>query len=74
MPTWDYPLWLARPSTGLFLLLKTEYGRKFKVGRENYCLEQGRKSLSKQWRNTIGVFQLPVKLCDELNAMCARFW
>ena len=23
---------------------------------------------------TMGVFQLPVKLCDELNAMCARFW
>ena len=22
----------------------------------------------------MGVFQLPVKLCDELNAMCARFW
>ena len=23
---------------------------------------------------TMGVFQLPVKLCNELNAMCARFW
>ena len=23
---------------------------------------------------TMGVFQLPAKLCDELNAMCARFW
>ena len=23
---------------------------------------------------TMGVFQLPVKLCDELNALCARFW
>ena len=23
---------------------------------------------------TMGVFQLPVKHCDELNAMCARFW
>ena len=23
---------------------------------------------------TMGVFQLPVKLCDELNAMCAKFW
>ena len=22
---------------------------------------------------TIGVFQLPMKLCDELNAMCAKF-
>ena len=22
----------------------------------------------------MGVFQLPVKLCDELNTMCARFW
>lgn len=22
---------------------------------------------------TMGVFQLPMKLCDELNAMCARF-
>ena len=23
---------------------------------------------------TTGVFQLPGKLCDELDAMCARFW
>ena len=23
---------------------------------------------------TVGVFQLPGKLCDELDAMCARFW
>ena len=23
---------------------------------------------------TMGVFQLPGKLCDELGAMCARFW
>ena len=22
---------------------------------------------------TMGVFQLPVKLCEELNALCARF-
>ena len=23
---------------------------------------------------TMSVFQLPMKLCDELNSMCARFW
>ena len=23
---------------------------------------------------TMVVFQLPRKLCDDLNAMCARFW
>ena len=23
---------------------------------------------------TMGVFQLPIKLCDELNSMCTRFW
>ena len=23
---------------------------------------------------TMGVFQLPKKLCDKLDAMCARFW
>ena len=23
---------------------------------------------------TMGVFQLPVKLCDELNSLCAKFW
>ena len=23
---------------------------------------------------TMGVFQLPVKLCDELNALYAKFW
>ena len=23
---------------------------------------------------TMGVFQLPVKLCDELNSICAKFW
>ena len=23
---------------------------------------------------TMGVFLLPVKLCEELNALCAKFW
>ena len=23
---------------------------------------------------TMGMFQLPLKLCDELNSMCAKFW
>ena len=23
---------------------------------------------------TMGVFQLPLKLCDELNSLCAKFW
>ena len=23
---------------------------------------------------TMEVFQLPIKLCDELDAMCAKFW
>ena len=23
---------------------------------------------------TMGVFQLPFKLCDELDAMCVKFW
>ena len=23
---------------------------------------------------TMGVFLLPAKLCNELNALCARFW
>ena len=23
---------------------------------------------------TIGVFQLPLRICDELNALCAKFW
>ena len=23
---------------------------------------------------TMGVFQLPIKLCEELNSMCAKFW
>ena len=23
---------------------------------------------------TMSVFQLPLKLCDELDAMCAKFW
>ena len=23
---------------------------------------------------TMRVFQLPVKLCDELNSLCAKFW
>lgn len=24
--------------------------------------------------STIGVFQFPLRLCDELNALCAKFW
>ena len=23
---------------------------------------------------SMGEFQLPIKLCEELNSMCARFW
>ena len=51
-----------------------------KIARlERYDVIQGRKGSAHQGSSsiptyTMGVFQLPVKLCDELNALCAKFW
>ena len=59
-------------------------GRNCKVGKDacwKGCLlsKAGKEVLIKVVAQaistyTMGVFLLPVKLCDELNALCAKFW
>ena len=42
----------------------------FRVGKEVLIKEVGQFIPT----YTMEVFQLPIKLCDELDAMCAKFW
>ena len=76
--TLGFLLWLADLKIKLFPILRIEFGRKFRARRVNCYQEQARRFLLKQLHNqylhTIVVFQLPRKLCDDLNAMWARFW
>jgi len=47
--------------------------------KEKFLFRAGKEVLIKVVFQSIptymmGVFQLPRKLCDDLDAMCARFW
>lgn len=43
-------------------------------GVERESAIKGGKRNTDQSSSTMGVFQLPIKLCEELQSMCARFW
>ena len=63
----------------LLLLLRNGFGKKCNVRRGSLLSRAGKEVLIKAVAQSIptysmGVFQLPGKLCDELDAMCARFW
>ena len=64
----------------LLLSLRNMFGKKkCKVGRGSWSLRLARRFSLKLWLNPFlhiqwGFFQLPGKLCDELDAMCDRFW
>lgn len=45
------PTLVGRAKYQTFSFLKDKVWKKSRVGRDNYCLDQGRKSLSKQWCN-----------------------
>ena len=74
-----YQLWLGEPSITPSHSWKTKSRRSSKDERACYCLELAKKSSSRLWHSpyppTLWVyFQIPLKLCDELDAFCAKFW
>ena len=73
------PTLVGRSKYQTFSLLKDRVWKKIQ-GWKGQLLSKVRKEvLVKAVAQSIptysmGVFQLPVKLCNDLNAMCARFW
>ena len=62
----------------LLLLLRNGFGKKCKVRRGSLLSRAGKEVLIKGVTQSIptysmGVFQLPGKLCDELDTMCANW-
>ena len=62
----------------LLLLLRNGFGKKCKVRRGSLLSRAGKEVLIKAVAQSIptysmGVFQLPGKLCDELDTMCANW-
>ena len=62
----------------LLLLLRNGFGKKCKVRRGSLISRAGKEVLIKAVTQSIptysmGVFQLPGKLCDELDTMCANW-
>ena len=76
---WGLPTLIVRRKCDSFAFLKEWVWRKMQ-GWKGKLLSRARKEILIKVvaqsipTYTMGVFQLPRKLCDELDAMCARFW
>jgi len=62
-----------------FSFLKDRVWKKIQGWKGMLLSRAGKKVLIKAVAQsiptyTMGVFQLPIKLCDKLNFMCVRFW
>ena len=62
-----------------FAFLKDQVWKKLQGWKGKMLSKDGKEVLIKVVAQSIptyamGVFQLPLKLCDELNALCAKFW
>ena len=62
-----------------FAFIKEQVGKKMQGWKEKLLSRAGKEVLIKSVAQsiptyTVGVFQLPRKLCDELDAMYGRFW
>ena len=62
-----------------FSNLKDRVWKKFQGWKGKMLCRVGKEVLIKAIAQSIptysmGVFQLPKKLCDELDSMCAKFW
>ena len=62
-----------------FSFLKDRVWKKLQGWKGKLLSKTGKEVLIKAVAQSIptyamGVFQLPLKLCDELNALCAKFW
>ena len=73
------PTLVGRSKYQTFSLLKDRVWKKIHGWKWQLLSKAGKEVLIKVVAQsvptyTIGVFQLPVKLCNDLNAICARFW
>lgn len=78
-PIQGYPHWLAEPNIKLSSLPKNRVWKKIQ-GWKGQMLSRAKKEVlikavaQSISTYTMGVFLLPMRLCNDLNAMCARFW
>ena len=75
----ELPPLIRRRKYETFAFLKEQVWRKLQGWKGKLLSRPGKEVFIKAVAQsiptyTMGVFQLPGKLCDELNAMCARFW
>ena len=73
------PTLIGRRKYDSFAFLKEQVWKKMQGWKGKLLSRAGKEILIKAVAQsiptyTMGVFQLPGKLCDELDAMCARFW
>ena len=73
------PTLVGRAKYQTFSFLKDRVWKKIQGWKGKLLSRAGKEVLIKAVAQsiptyTMGVFLLPIKLCNELNAMCARFW
>ena len=73
------PTLVGRRKYHTFSFLKDRVWKKFQGWKGKTLSRAGKEILIKAVAQsiptyTMGVFQLPVKLCEELQSMCARYW
>ena len=73
------PTLLGRSKYQAFSFLKDRVWKKMQGWKGKMLSKAGKEVLIKVVaqsipKYTIGVFLLPARLCNELNALCARFW
>ena len=70
---------VGRAKYHTFSYLKDKIWKKLQGWKGLMLLRAGKEILIKAVAQsiptyTMSVFQLPLKLCDELDALCAKFW
>ena len=70
---------IGRTKYHTFLFLEDRIWKKLQGWKGMMLSKVGKEVLIKAVAQfiptcTMSVFQLPMKLCDELDAMCAKFW
>ena len=73
------PTLVGRTKYQTFSFLKDQVWKKLQGWKDKLFSKAGKEVLIQAVAQSIptyamGVFQLPLKLCDELNALCAKFW
>ena len=73
------PTLISRAKYQSFFYLKDRVWKKLQEWKGKLLSRAGKEVLIKAVAQsiptyTMGVFLLPTRLCDELNALCAKFW